>query len=105
MYHEQPALRLVITGAPACGKGTQCARFIDKYDVVHISTGDLLRKAVSDATELGVTAKSHMDKGELVHQMSCCAIQQSRRRFNNSSGLFSCVGSGRVDYPAGQEPA
>lgn len=64
--HKQSALRLIITGAPACGKGTQCSRFINKFDLVHISTGEILRKAVEEGTELGVTAKSHMDKGELV---------------------------------------
>jgi len=76
--HKQSALRLIITGAPACGKGTQCSRFIDKFELVHISTGDILRKAVEEGTELGITAKSHMDKGELVR---LCTISASMTSF------------------------
>jgi adenylate kinase len=58
--------RLVIFGRQGAGKGTQCARLVDRYGVVHISTGDMLRGAVAAGTELGRKAKAVMDAGELV---------------------------------------
>lgn len=59
-------MRLVLLGAPGAGKGTQAKKLIEKYNIPQISTGDLLRAAVADQTELGVKAKEFMDKGELV---------------------------------------
>lgn len=60
------ALGIVIAGAPASGKGTQCVRIVEDYGVVHLSTGDLLRAAVKEGTDLGVEAKGFMDSGKLV---------------------------------------
>jgi adenylate kinase len=59
-------MRLVLLGAPGAGKGTQAKKLIEKYGTPQISTGDILRKAVTDGTPLGKEAKSYMDKGELV---------------------------------------
>ncbi len=59
-------IRVVFLGPPGAGKGTQAVRVAEKYNVPHISTGDILRAAVSEGTELGKLAKSYMDKGELV---------------------------------------
>lgn len=59
-------IRLVIFGRQGAGKGTQCARLIERYGVAHISTGDMLRSAVSAGTELGLKAKAIMDAGNLV---------------------------------------
>jgi adenylate kinase len=59
-------MRLVLLGAPGAGKGTQAKKLIEKYGIPQISTGDILRKAVTDGTPLGKEAKSYMDKGELV---------------------------------------
>lgn len=59
-------LNIVIFGPPGSGKGTQSENLIKKYNLAHISTGDLLRKEISTNTELGALAKSHIDKGELV---------------------------------------
>jgi adenylate kinase len=59
-------LNIVLFGPPGSGKGTQSEKIIHKYNLVHISTGDLLREEVAAQTELGVQAKSIMDRGELV---------------------------------------
>jgi adenylate kinase len=62
----EPALRIIICGPPASGKGTQCEKIVEKYGVVHISTGDALRAEVREGTELGVQAKEAMESGQLV---------------------------------------
>lgn len=59
-------LNLVLLGPPGAGKGTQAERLRDEFELPHISTGDILRQAVADGTELGQTAKGYMDSGELV---------------------------------------
>ncbi len=59
-------MRIVLLGAPGSGKGTQAALLKDHFEIPHISTGDLLRQAVADATPLGMKAKAIMDRGELV---------------------------------------
>ena len=58
--------RLVIMGRQGAGKGTQCVRLAAHYGIPHISTGDMLRAAVADGTELGLQAKAIMDAGGLV---------------------------------------
>ena len=54
-------LNIVLFGPPGAGKGTQSEKIIDKYQLVHISTGDLFRKHTSEGTELGKLAKTYMD--------------------------------------------
>lgn len=57
---------LILLGPPGAGKGTQCERLVERYNVVQLSTGDMLRAAVSAGTEMGLKAKEVMDRGELV---------------------------------------
>lgn len=57
---------LILFGAPGSGKGTQSEKLVEKYDLVHLSTGNLLRQEIKDKTPLGIEAKSFMDKGQLV---------------------------------------
>lgn len=57
---------IVIFGAPGSGKGTQSELMIKKYSLGHISTGDVLREQIRKGTELGQTAKSYIDKGQLI---------------------------------------
>jgi adenylate kinase len=59
-------LNLILLGPPGAGKGTQAERLQEDFDVAYIATGDILRQAVTDGTELGQKAKDYMDRGELV---------------------------------------
>lgn len=57
---------LILFGPPGSGKGTQSEKLVEKYEFVHLSTGNLLRQEIADKTPLGLEAKSFMDKGQLV---------------------------------------
>jgi len=57
---------LILFGPPGCGKGTQSDKIVEKYGLVHLSTGNLLRQEMKDKTPLGLEARSFMDKGQLV---------------------------------------
>ena len=59
-------MQIILLGAPGAGKGTQANFLKKKYNISQISTGDMLRSAVSDKTELGMSAKNYMDQGLLV---------------------------------------
>jgi adenylate kinase len=59
-------LNIVLFGPPGAGKGTQAAKLLEKYQLVHLSTGDILRSELAAETRLGLEAKKYMEKGELV---------------------------------------
>ncbi|HAJ70198.1 MAG TPA: adenylate kinase [Alkalibacterium sp.] len=59
-------MNLILLGLPGAGKGTQASRISEKYNIPHISTGDMFRSAMKNKTELGLKAKQYMDAGELV---------------------------------------
>lgn len=59
-------MKIVLLGAPGAGKGTQAKRLAEKYGIPHISTGDIFRANIKNATPIGVIAKSYIDKGQLV---------------------------------------
>ena len=59
-------MNLLIMGLHGAGKGTQAAKIVEQFNVAHISTGDMFRAAMANQTEMGVLAKSYIDKGELV---------------------------------------
>lgn len=71
-------MRIVLLGAPGSGKGTQAKLLVEKYKIPQISTGDLLRAAVSQGTELGKKAKAAMDRGELVPDDAVLGMIQER---------------------------
>jgi adenylate kinase len=73
-------LRLVIFGPQGAGKGTQCEKLVRHYGAVHISTGDILRDAVAEGTELGRKAKEYMDAGELLPDDLIVGIVHDRLR-------------------------
>ncbi|UTW65041.1 adenylate kinase [bacterium SCSIO 12643] len=59
-------INLVLFGPPGAGKGTQAVSLVEKYNLYHLSTGDVFRYNIGQKTELGMLAKSYMDKGDLV---------------------------------------
>lgn len=69
---------MIFLGAPGVGKGTQAEILASKFSIPHISTGDILREAVSRGTELGLVAKKYMDRGELVPDEVVIGIVQER---------------------------
>jgi len=73
-------MRLILLGPPGAGKGTQATRLVEKYQIPQISTGDILRAAVRQGTELGKSAKSFMDTGKLVPDSVVIGIIGERLR-------------------------
>jgi len=79
--------RLIFLGPPGSGKGTQAAQLAQDEQISHISTGELLRKAVADKTDLGVKAKYYMDKGELVpDQLVLDMVRERLHKLDVQSG-------------------
>jgi adenylate kinase len=71
-------LNLVLLGPPGAGKGTQAERLVSDFDLPYYATGDILRAAVKDETELGKEAKGYMDRGELVPDDLICKVIMER---------------------------
>ncbi|MDN7247534.1 adenylate kinase [Planococcus shenhongbingii] len=71
-------MNIVLMGLPGAGKGTQADRIVEKYDIPHISTGDMFRAAIKGGTKLGLEAKSFMDQGALVPDEVTIGIVRER---------------------------
>ena len=71
-------MRLVLLGPPGAGKGTQASAIVDKYNIPHISTGDIFRANIKEGTDLGKEAKAYMDKGLLVPDELVVSIVKDR---------------------------
>lgn len=71
-------MNIVLMGLPGAGKGTQADKIIEKYDIPHISTGDMFRAAMKNGTELGLKAKSFIDQGALVPDEVTIGIVRER---------------------------
>jgi adenylate kinase len=78
-------LNIVLFGPPGAGKGTQSQKLITKYNLVHLSTGDLLRAQIAQGTELGLTAKKLMDEGLLVPDAVVIGMIDSALQANKST--------------------
>ncbi|MBR3883210.1 MAG: adenylate kinase [Bacteroidaceae bacterium] len=82
-------LNIVIFGAPGSGKGTQSEKIVEKYGINHISTGDVLRGEIKAGTELGKTAQSLIDNGQLIPDDLMVSILSAKLdTFENSKGVI-----------------
>ncbi len=82
-------LALIIIGAPGSGKGTNATAIINKYNIAHISTGDILRDNVSNNTELGKKANDYMQKGALVpDELIICMVEQRINKSDCENGFL-----------------
>lgn len=90
------ATRAILLGAPGCGKGTQAKRLQDVLKVPHLSTGDMLREARKEGTELGRRAAGFMDRGELVPDDLVIAMVQERLARHDCAGGYILDGFPRT---------
>ena len=78
MFSSRRNMKIIMLGAPGAGKGTQAKRIAEKYEIPHISTGDIFRANIKNGTELGMKAKAYMDKGALVPDELTCDLVMDR---------------------------
>jgi len=89
-------MNLMVFGAPGAGKGTQAKFLIEKYDIPQISTGDILRAAIADKTDMGMEAKKFMDEGKLVPDSTIIGIIKDRLVENDCKTGFILDGFPRT---------
>ncbi|EPD9049561.1 adenylate kinase [Listeria monocytogenes] len=89
-------MKLVLMGLPGAGKGTQAEQIVEKYNIPHISTGDMFRAAMKNNTELGRKAKSFMDNGDLVPDEVTNGIVRERLSEDDAKGGFLLDGFPRT---------
>lgn len=91
---------IVLLGAPGAGKGTQAAKLVEEFATPHISTGDILRAAVKNQTELGKKAKGYMDAGDLVPDSLIIDLMDERLRESDCEKGFILDGFPRTTAQA-----
>lgn len=89
-------MNLMVFGAPGAGKGTQAKFLIEKYGIPQISTGDILRAAIADKTDMGMEAKKFMDEGKLVPDSTIIGIIKDRLAQNDCKSGFILDGFPRT---------
>ena len=89
-------MNIILLGAPGAGKGTQASFLKNQYEIPQISTGDMLRTAVKNNTELGMKAKEFMDKGELVPDSLIIALVKLRVKHDDCINGFLLDGFPRT---------
>ncbi|EIW9441613.1 adenylate kinase [Listeria monocytogenes] len=89
-------MKLVLMGLPGAGKGTQAEQIVEKYNIPHISTGDMFRAAMKNNTELGRKAKSFMDNGDLVPDEVTNSIVRERLSEDDAKDGFLLDGFPRT---------
>ncbi len=89
-------MRIILLGSPGSGKGTQATRIEKKYDIPHISTGDIFRSNISKQTEIGIEAKKYIDQGLLVPDELTLKIVESRFLEDDCKGGFLLDGFPRT---------
>ena len=83
------ALNIVLFGPPGAGKGTQSERLIQKYGLIHLSTGDIFRANMKGETELGILAKSFISKGHLVpDEVTINMLKEEVLKHPNAKGFI-----------------
>jgi adenylate kinase len=95
-------LNIVLLGPPGAGKGTQAKVLSQKFNVLHVSTGDMLREAVKAKTGVGKAAKTYMDTGELVPDNIVIDIVTARISEGDAGGGFLLDGFPRNEKQAGE---
>lgn len=93
-------MNIVLLGAPGAGKGTQAVKLVEKYHMAHISTGDILRAAVKNQTELGLEAKKYMDAGDLVPDELVIGLVKERLQDEDTQAGFILDGFPRTSMQA-----
>lgn len=93
-------MNLILLGPPGAGKGTQAVRIVEKYNIPHISTGDIFRENIKKGTELGKKAQEYMNKGELVPDDLVVEIACSRLLEDDCKEGFLLDGFPRTVYQA-----
>jgi adenylate kinase len=89
-------MKLILLGPPGAGKGTQAAMLVERFSVPQISTGDMLRAAVREQTEMGLRAKACMDAGDLVPDLVVVGIVRERLQQPDCDGGFILDGFPRT---------
>ena len=89
-------MRIILFGPPGCGKGTQAVFIADSLSIPHLSTGDMLRSAVSSGSEIGIKAKKIMESGGLVSDEVVLSIVKERISKNDSKNGFILDGFPRT---------
>ena len=93
-------LRAVLLGPPGAGKGTQAARLVEKFEIPHISTGDIFRKNIKEGTELGKKAQEYMNAGKLVPDELVCDLVADRLAQDDCANGFLLDGFPRTIFQA-----
>ena len=93
-------MNLILLGPPGAGKGTQAAKIVEKYDIPHISTGDIFRKNIKEGTELGKRAQEYMNNGRLVPDDLVVEIVTARLLEDDCAKGFLLDGFPRTVYQA-----
>ncbi len=89
-------MKIIMLGAPGAGKGTQAKRIAKKYEIPHISTGDIFRANIKNGTELGQKAKQYMDQGLLVPDELTCDLVMDRIQQDDCKNGFVLDGFPRT---------
>lgn len=95
-------INIILFGPPGAGKGTQAKLLVDKYQLTHLSTGEILRAAIAESTPLGLQAKAFMEKGQLVPDEMVIGIIQEVMRANRTAKGFIFDGFPRTRPQADQ---